>query len=70
MAADPTDAALEREMDMLAQRAGLDVPPERRAALLAGFKDLKRMLGALHGPHEETADLSAHFDPRVIERQV
>ncbi len=37
------DKALNAEFDVLAARAGLAVPDDRRQALLTGFKDLKRM---------------------------
>ncbi len=46
----PDEAALALEFDVLARRAGLDIPTDRRPALFAGFKDLRRMLALLRQP--------------------
>ena len=46
----PDEAALALEFDVLAKRAGLAIPEDRKAALFAGFKDLRRMLALLRQP--------------------
>jgi hypothetical protein len=46
----PDDAALALEFDVLARRAGLDIPEARRPILLAGFKDLRGLLALLRQP--------------------
>ena len=55
----PDDAALTVEFDVLAKRAGLAIPEDRKAALFAGFKDLRRMSALLRQPRtaaDEPAD--------------
>ena len=37
------DSDLAAEFDILAKRAGLTIPDDRKPAMLAGYKDLKRM---------------------------
>ena len=44
------DAALTAEFDALAGRAGLSIPDDRKAALLQGYKDLKRMTALMRQP--------------------
>lgn len=46
----PDEAALALEFDVLAKRAGLDIPADRRSAVFAGFKDLRQMLALLRQP--------------------
>jgi hypothetical protein len=53
--------ALATEFDVLARRAGLDIPEDRKEAMLKGFKDLKRL----------TALLRQHlFDPDCDEERL
>jgi hypothetical protein len=44
---DDVDAALERELDMLMAWIGAEVPPDRKAGVIAGCKDMKRMTALL-----------------------
>jgi hypothetical protein len=44
------DAALEREFDMLMAKAGATVPADRRAGLIAGYRDMKLMAALLRQP--------------------
>jgi hypothetical protein len=44
------DQALAAEFDVLANRAGLPVAEAHKAALLQGYKDLKRMTALLRRP--------------------
>jgi hypothetical protein len=46
----PDEAALALEFDVLAKRAGLDIPADRRPVVFAGFKDLRRMLALMRQP--------------------
>lgn len=48
MTNDPANAALEAEFDRLVARAGLTVPPARKAGYLAAFADLRSQLTLLH----------------------
>jgi hypothetical protein len=48
--------ALDAEFDILMARAGLTIPPDRRAALLAGFADLRAMLPVLRQPRTAAAE--------------
>jgi hypothetical protein len=67
--ADGMDAeTLSLELDVFARRAGIEIPPERREALLEGFKDLKRLLITLHRPRDATSEIAGLFDPRSIMR--
>ena len=52
------DAALEREFDVLMAIAGAEVPADRKAGILAGYKDLKRMTALLRQPRTEAAEPS------------
>jgi hypothetical protein len=52
------DAALEREFDVLMAKAGAKVPADRKAGILAGYKDLKRMTLLLRQPRSEAAEPS------------
>jgi len=44
------DNALAAEFDILAKRAGLEIPDSRKPMLLKGFKDLKRMTALMRQP--------------------
>jgi hypothetical protein len=52
------DAALERELDALMTKAGADVPRDRKAGILAGYKEMKRMTALLRQPRSEAAEPS------------
>lgn len=54
------DAALEREFDMLMVKAGAAVPPDRKAGIVAGYRDMKRMTALLRQPRtaaDETSNI-------------
>ncbi len=53
--------AAEAEFDMLTARAGVPVPAERRAELIAAFRDFRVQLDQLHAPRPHTAELSNIF---------
>ena len=70
MATQLDEADLQAEFDALARRAGIEIPPERRAALLEGFRDLRKMTALLHHPRPATSEFAASFDVRSITRQI
>jgi hypothetical protein len=49
MAEAPTPEALTAEFDCLMARAGITVPPQRRAAALVAYADLRDQIELLHG---------------------
>jgi hypothetical protein len=55
---DEDDAAIERELDMLMTRIGAKVPADRRAGVIAGYKDMKRMTVLLRQPRTAAAEPS------------
>ena len=67
----PDDAALAFEFDVFARRAGLEVPADRRAAVLEGFRELRQMLALLRQPrtaaHEPAGTYSILSVTRGIE---
>jgi len=52
---DDSDAAIEQEFDMLMTKAGIELPADRRAGVIAGYKDMKRVAALLH-QHWTAAD--------------
>ncbi len=56
-----TPQALDSEFDALAARAGLTIPPERRAAILAIYREVSGMAALLR-----TADLAPADEPANI----
>jgi hypothetical protein len=55
------EAALEAEFDALMRRAGVEVPPDLRAGVLAGFKDLRRLTTLMHRPCPAQSESSNIF---------
>ena len=64
----PTPQTLEAEFDTLMARAGLTIPPARRAALLAGYADIRAMLPLLRQPRTAAAEPSNVFRLTKLER--
>jgi hypothetical protein len=58
---DSPDKTLENEFDMLMARAGAVVPPDRRAGVVAGFEDLRRLTALLHQPRTAASEPSNIF---------
>ena len=52
---------LERELDMLLAKAGADVPPDRKAGILAGYREMKRMAATVRQPRTAAAEPSNIF---------
>lgn len=57
----PDDAALALEFDVLARRAGLEIPADRRPALLAGVKELRAMTALMRQPRTAADEPAATF---------
>jgi hypothetical protein len=55
---DDGDAAVERELDMLMARIGAEVPADRKAGVIAGYKDMKRLPALLRQPRSAAAEPS------------
>jgi hypothetical protein len=54
------DASLERELDMLLIKAGAVVPADRKAGVLSGYRDMKRMAALVRQPRtaaDETSNI-------------
>ncbi len=64
------DAALEEEFDMLAKRAGLAVPEDRRPGLFAGFKDIRRMASLLRQPRTAANEPASTFAIDTVTRRL
>ncbi len=60
----PPNTALEAEFDCLMARAGLIIPPARKAGYLAAFADLRSQLALLH------TNRSAAVEPSNVFRLV
>ena len=56
-----TEDDLERELDMLLAKAGANVPPDLKAGLLAGYRDMKRMAAMVRQPRTAAAEPSNIF---------
>ncbi len=57
----PTPEALAAEFDVLMARAGITLPGDRRAAILAGYADLREQLELLRQPRTHVAEPSNIF---------
>ena len=61
MAETPPPDTLAAEFDCLMARAGVSVPPERRAAALVAYADLRGQIALLHGRYGPEAEPSNVF---------
>lgn len=62
----PTTQDIEPELDLLAARAGLVIPSDRRRAILASYAEVRGMAALLRETGLEPADEPANiylFDP-------
>ena len=64
----PDDGALTVEFDVFAKRAGLDIPADRRPALFAGFKDLRRMVALMRQPRTAADEPAGTFSILSVTR--
>ena len=58
MPASPSDDDLKQELDAAAKKAGLTIPADRYDAILASYKDQKRMVALLRQPRTAAAEPS------------
>jgi hypothetical protein len=61
MAETPTPDALAAEFDCLMMRAGITIPPQRRASALTAYADLRGQIALLHGRYGYEAEPSNVF---------
>ena len=66
----PDEATLTREFDVLAARAGLVIPEERRPGLFAGFKDLRGMVALLRQPRTAANEPASTFSIETVTRSL
>lgn len=59
---------LQREFDMLAARAGLDIPADRRPSIFASFVELRRQAELLRGARAASAEPANVYDLTTILR--
>jgi len=64
------EQALIAEFEILFRRAGLEIPENRRSALLKGFNDMKRMTALLRQPRTAANEPAGTYDIRTITRSV
>jgi hypothetical protein len=62
------DASIEREFDMLMAKAGAQVPADRKAGIVAGYRDLKRMAALLRQPRTAADETSNVFSLKSFVR--
>jgi len=62
--------ALERELDALLAREGISVPPDRRAGVVAGYAEFKRMSALVRQPRMAASEPSNIYSLDVILRSV
>lgn len=68
---DATDEqALSAEFDVLAMRAGLTIPENRKPAMMAGFKDLKRMTALMRQPRTAANEPAGTYSILSVTRSV
>jgi hypothetical protein len=61
MAKSPDLETLGAEFDAFVARAGVAIPPDRHAAILAGYVDFRAQIALLHAPRSHTAEMSNIF---------
>jgi hypothetical protein len=67
----PTDdSALVVEFDVLASRAGLTIPDDRKPALLKGYKDLKRMTALMRQPRTAADEPAGSYSILSVTRSI
>jgi hypothetical protein len=64
------DQALAAEFDILAKRAGLDIPANRKPNMLKGFSDLKRMTVLMRQPRTAADEPAGTYVIETVTRSV
>ncbi len=62
------DALVQAEFEALANRAGIDILEDRREAMLASYRDYRRMTALLHAPREAVVESASIFSIESIKR--
>ncbi len=57
----PDPATLAAEFDAFVARAGVKMPADRHAAIVAGYADFRAQIMLLHAPRPHTAEMSNIF---------
>jgi hypothetical protein len=58
MTSSANDREIEHEFDVLMRKAGADVPAERKAGIVQGYKDMKSATALLRQPRTAAAEPS------------
>lgn len=64
------DQALKDEFDILARRAGLAIPEDRKPAMLRAFSDLKRMTALMRQPRTAADEPAGTYSILTVTRSV
>ena len=64
------DPALVTEFDLLAKRAGLAIPADRKPAMLKAYRDLKRMTALMRQPRTAADEPAGTYDILTVTRSV
>jgi hypothetical protein len=64
------DQALATEFDVLAKRAGLDIPENRKPVMLKGFRDLKKMTALMRQPRTAADEPAGTYVIETVTRSV
>ncbi len=64
------DPALAAEFDVLARRAGLEIPESRKPAMLKGYKDMKRMTALMRQPRTAAHEPAGTYAIETVTRSV
>jgi hypothetical protein len=64
------DQALSAEFEIFARRAGLDIPENRKPAMLKGFKDLKRMTALMRQPRTAADEPAGTYVIQTVTRSL
>ena len=64
------DQALSAELEILAKRAGLEIPESRKPALLKGYKDLKRMTALMRQPRTAADEPAGTYIIQTVTRSL
>ena len=63
-----TDDELLEEFESLARRAGIEIPDDRREAMLACYRDYRAMTALLHGARDAAVESANVFSINSIKR--
>lgn len=64
------EQALITEFDILAKRAGLAIPEDRKAAMLKGFADIRRMAALMRQPRTAADEPAGTYVIQTVTRSV